>query len=395
MKDVKLVYALILVFMLASLVGCIKGKSVVDFVKEGGLESKGLVNLALPDSGARIKVSQDNPSHPASTLNNGITSSENWDQGEGWESEYSGRFSRGRYLVYGAEDPYMAEERGFDGSYDAGDVDWRGLRLQSRGGRSTNTALGWVIIEFPEKKLVNRAVIYTIDSQKYPASKFGVRDVAIQYWNDIVNAWASAERIGRVRGQTTNAIKDNEKGVINFRFEPVETPRMRFVIRWTNDSQQRRLGYYMHSKGTVRLTEIEVYGYEKEEVDEEAIAIVVAQDANEVAEVNVVIDNYVDGYNRRNVDVLMSSISQDYLKDDETYSDLWDRMESMSVQYEQIKLELGNTQIALTDKGAKATSEYSASYKTTEGKSRTAAGNLTFQLSKSTGHWKITRIDSQ
>ncbi|MFC1717305.1 hypothetical protein ACFL6S_26835 [Candidatus Poribacteria bacterium] len=395
MKNAKPVYALILVLILTSLMGCVKGTSVIEFVKEGGLESKGLVNLALPDSGARIMVSQDNPSHPASTLNNGITSSENWDQGEGWESEYSGRFSRGRYLVYGAEDPYMAEERGFDGGYDAGDVEWRGLRIQSRGGRSTNTALGWAIVEFPEKKLVNRAVIYTIDSQKYPASKFGVRDVAVQYWNDVIKTWASAERLGRAKGQTANAIQDNEKGVMNFRFEPVETSKMRFVVRWTNDSQERRLGYYMHGKGTIRLTEIEVYGYEKEELDEEAIAVVVAQDANKVAEINVVIDNYVDGYNRRNVDVLMSSVSEDYSRNGETYLGLWDRMESMFVQYEQVKLELKDIQVALTDKGATAKSTYSSHYKTTEGKAHTAAGTLAFQLSKSTGHWKITRIDSQ
>ena len=79
----------------------------------------------------------------------------------------------------------------------------------------------------------------------------------------------------------------------------------------------------------------------------------------------------------------------------EEKQDLWDRMETMFVQYEQVKLDLKDTQIALTDKGAKATSTYLAHYRTTAGKTRTAAGDLAFQLSKSTGYWKITRIDSQ
>ena len=395
MKNMKPFYAFILVFLLVSLTGCIKGKSVVEFVQEGGLESKGLVNLALPSSGARIMVSQDNPAHPASTLNNGITSSENWDQGEGWETQYSGRFSRGRYLAYGAEDPYMAEDRGFDESYVAGDVEWRGLMLQTRGGRGTSTALGWVIVEFPEEKLVNRAVIYTVDSQKYPAAKFGVRDVALQYWNDIVNTWASAERIGKVKGQTTNSIKNNEKGIMNFRFDPVKTTKMRLIVRWTNDSKEQKRGYYMHTQGTVRLAEIEIYGYEQEEVDEEAEAVAVAQDVNEIAEAQVVIDNYVDGYNRRNVDVLMSSVSEDYSRDGETYSDLWNRMESIFAQHEQVRLELQKAEITLIDKGATVTSVYSANYKTTAGETLAASGSLIFQLSRKTGYWKITRIDSQ
>jgi len=388
-------YILILLFLLVFFTGCIKSKSVMEFIQEGGLESTGLINLALAENGARVIVSQENPEHPASTLNNGIASSENWDEGEGWESVYSGRFARGRYVAYGAEDPYLAEERDLDESFDTGDDSWRGLRIPTRGGGSTSTALGWAIVEFPEKKLVNRAVIHTIDSQKYPASRFGVRNVSLQFWSEKFNAWATVERIGKFKGQTTNAIRDNESEVITFRFEPVKVTKLRLVVWWTNDSKERRRGYYMHSKGTVRLTEIEIYGYEEEKVDEEAVAIAAVQDANQVAEVDVVIDNYVDGYNRRNVDVLMSSVSENYSRNGETYQDLWDKMESLLLQYEQVKLELEDLQVTLTDKGATATSPYSARYKTTAGETLTAVGTLIFQLSKATRYWKITRIDSQ
>ena len=54
------------------------------FVDAGEID-KQLVNYALPENGGVIYVSQNNPDHPASTLTNGIVSSENWDKGEGWE----------------------------------------------------------------------------------------------------------------------------------------------------------------------------------------------------------------------------------------------------------------------------------------------------------------------
>lgn len=394
MRYPKLMYLIILGLIIA-IAGCASNKSVVEFVREGGLETKGLTNLALASNGTKITVSQGNPDHPASTLNNGITSSEKWNEGEGWESEYQGRFSRGRYLGYGMEDPALAEDRGFDESFDTGDTEWRGLRMQTRGGRNINTALGWVVAEFPEPKMVNRAVIYTIDSEEFPAKDYGVRDMALQYWNKTVDTWAAVERVGKIKGQTTNAIHGNKSGVIAFRFKPVETPRMRLVVRWTNDSKERRRGYYMHANAKIRLIEIEVYGYEQDEVESESPVTAIPQDANKLAEIGVIIGNYVDGYNRRNIDILMASISQNYSRDGETYQKLRNRMRSILGQYERVELKLGNIKIDLTERGATATSTYSAHYEQTAHEPSAASGNLIFQLSDATGHWKITRIDSR
>jgi len=404
MKNLKLMYtfALGLIF----LVSCAGNTPLVKFVKEGGLEAKGLINLASASSGARVVVCQDNPDHPAATLINGITTSDNWDQGEGWELKYEGRFARGGYLGYGVEDEMLAMERGADEAFDPGDPAWRGLRTQTRWGGSVNTALGWVIVELPEEKTVNRAVIYTIDSASYPAEKFGVRDLMLQYWSDSANSWAIVDRLGKGIGQAGNTIEDNKSGVMTLRFQPVRTSRMRLVVRWTNDSKSYKRGYYMYASGAIRLVEVEIYGYEREEVDEEeATPIAVAQDANKIAEIEVVIDNYADGYNARNVDMLMSSISPDYSKDGETYSDLKKRMEAVFAKYGQVELELQNVKVELTDKGAMATSTYTSQYveqaaslleaTPDESPPIIASGVLIFQLSDATGHWKITRIDSQ
>jgi len=395
MKNLKwaCIFALCLIFLM----GCAGNTPLAKFVREGGLEAKGLINLASASSGARVIASEDNPDHPASTLINGITSSDNWDQGEGWELKYEGQFARGGYLGYGVEDPMLAMERGPDEAFDPGDPAWRGLRMQTRWGGSVNTALGWVIVELPEEKTVNRAIIYTVDSGKYPSAKFGVSDLMLQYWSGSANSWVVVERLGKGIGQTGNTIQDNKSGVMTLRFQPVRTSRMRFVVRWTNDSRGYERGYYTYASGTIRLVEIEIYGYEREEVDEEeAVPVTVVQDANRIAEIEIVIDNYVDGYNRRNTDVLMASISPDYSKDGETRSDLRKRMEVIFAKYERVKLELQNVEVRLTDKGATATSTYTSQYETAgESPPINASGVLIFQLSDATGNWKITRIDSQ
>ena len=71
MKNSRLTYAITI--GLVFLIGCTGSSPLVKFVKEGGLETKGLVNLASASSGARVILSQDNPDHPGSTLINGIT----------------------------------------------------------------------------------------------------------------------------------------------------------------------------------------------------------------------------------------------------------------------------------------------------------------------------------
>jgi len=395
MKYLFLIYFLLIIIFIF---GCAKGNSIVDIIREGKLETKGIINVALASKGAIVTVSEDNEEHPASTLINGITDSSAWDRGEGWEAKYEGRFARGGYLNYGMEDPRLAEERGRNENYNPGDPSWRGLRMDTSYGGSVNTALGWAIIQFPEEKTVNRAVIHTIDSEKYPAEKFGVSDLMIQYWSEKVSSWLVVERLGKSKGQQGNTIQNNKKGIINIRFQPVNTTKLRFVIRWTNDSDRYTRGYYTYSSGTIRLLEIEVFGYEEEDVMEESITAeaVVVQDYNKIAEIEVVIDNYVDAYNRRNIDMLMASIAIDYLKDGEAYLDFKKRIESIFEKYPVIKLELKNVKVKFTDKGATATATYLSQYSENIDGSLPikSSGELVFELSNTNGYWKISKIDS-
>ncbi len=146
------------------------------------------------------------------------------------------------------------------------------------------------------------------------------------------------------------------------------------------------------------VQDIKINGYERTEVSkEEAVATNEIDEANKIAEIEIVIDNYVDGYSRRNADMLMSSISPDYSRDGETYLDLRKRMESVFAEYQRVELRLEKLQIKLTDKGATAKSSYASEYQEIDGESTpiTVSGTLIFELSKATGNWRITRIHSQ
>lgn len=205
----------------------------------GGGQVSG-INWALAKNGARVSAFNEEPEHPASTLIDGITSSAGWDQGGGWQAPLTKSFG-GRQSARTVRDE---EER------------------------------NWVIIELAQPVTVNEVKIYTIDSEKYPAKDFGVRDVLVQYElktasNEYI--WANVKRPGKGIGDQDDTIRGNVSGVINVRFEPVYTQKIRLLIFSTND-MARAEGGSKSLEGVIRLTEIEVYGSgkmkERDKLDE-------------------------------------------------------------------------------------------------------------------------------
>lgn len=198
---------------------------------EQGFEPGDYINYALASNGAKVTVSQDNPRHPASTLINGIKDPNLWDGGEGWEAE----------CLKMAYDLFDRKE-------------------------TSVLALGWVIIELPEPKRINRIIIYTLDSEKYPAHVYGVKDLVIQYkpYNPSLPSpgWFGIERTDRKLGQPLSGVRDNKEGIIDLRFKPVLTQAVRITIQGTNDMKLIS-GFPPQVRGTIRLLEIEIYGLER------------------------------------------------------------------------------------------------------------------------------------
>lgn len=187
----------------------------------GGERKFSGTNWALAENGGRVYAFDEDPGHPASTLINGITSSQGWDQGEGWQASI-----------------VLAPREVFN--------DTQG-RMLLRPDPDHN----WVVVEFAQAVTVHGVSIYTIDSEKYPARDFGVSDLLVQYEVESLDKamfWVDVERYGKRLGQHDSRVRNNVEGVINVRFKPVNTHRICILIHRTNDLE-----------GTIRLTEIEVY----------------------------------------------------------------------------------------------------------------------------------------
>ena len=213
------------VVILVSLMGC---------ASMGGGQISG-INWALARNGGRVSVFTDDPDRPGAMLINGITSSEGWSAGEGWQAPIT---------VAGSN--------------------------RGRTGRE-ELERSWVIVELAQPVTVNNVRIHTIDSAEYPASRFGVSSLLVQYeFTSPLKAkmWISTERFGKGVNPQDNRIDDNRSGVIDVRFNPVNTSRIRIFIYRTND-----LAKSADDSGTlegiIRLTEVEVYGVGRQEKRDE------------------------------------------------------------------------------------------------------------------------------
>lgn len=234
------------------LIGCV----IFSFLGCAGMLSKYAVgnpdlastNYALASNGGTVTVSGENVGHPAETLNNGITASDLWDQGEGWEFSFVGS------LMNSARSVFRNDES-----------------------RVRNTAMGWVIVEFPKPMVINRVVIHTLDSERYPASKYGVRDLSIFIQEEDDSPWFLVEPRVRNIGVKSGRFYGNKSGVIDCRIKSRQAKRVRVLVEETNDTKQitpwSRIRYTDNYQwfsalsrrvdGTVRLVEVETYGAEK------------------------------------------------------------------------------------------------------------------------------------
>jgi hypothetical protein len=215
-----IIFASVLSVLLLSLLSC---------ASIGGGKISG-VNWALRKNGGRVTAFSEEPDHPVSTLINGITSSKKWNQGEGWAAPIT-----------------------------------IGSRSRSRQARRSDEESRWVIIDLAQPVTVNNVKIHTIDSEEFPAREFGLKSVLVQYELETASKemiWATADRYGKGVGDKDNIIRDNINGVIDVRFKPVNTKRIRLLIYSTNDL--KRTGDESGTQqGVIRLTEVEVYGMGK------------------------------------------------------------------------------------------------------------------------------------
>ena len=418
------------------------------FVEESEID-KQLVNYARPENGGVVYVSKDNPDHPASTLTNGIINSEGWDQGEGWESKFDGEYEYGGYIEPGEREQLAIFSRGGNPtrqSEEPNRIDYNSRDLYGGGiGGTASSAVGWAVIQFAEEELVTRVIVHTIDSEKYPASQYGISDFAVQYWTPHANGWKHVDRIGKKIGDQHNSIRNNKEGRVVVRFKPVRTPKIRLLIRLTNDTEtyakRRSIGYtrgmlsrlrLRSMRGTIRLTEIEIYGLEKkdevasrrpsqDDASEQMLDEIFALESNaptsssdssaltteefaraeiEIAPspqdpIEAVIQRYASAYTSRDLPTLMATISPNYSRDGENYKQLREKMMGVFQRYAQIDFSLQRLRVQGETRTATVEADYEAILTSAGNSPLMLSGKLSFALIKSKNGWQILSINTQ
>ena len=137
--------------------------SVLGCASVGGGQISG-VNWALDKNGGKVSAFSEETDHPASTLINGIISSEGWDEGEGWQAP----------------------------------ITVSGGRRRRGSNRRNEEERNWVIVELSQPVTISQVNIYTVDSEQYPAKDFGVSSLLVQYELETSSKdmiWASMEML--------------------------------------------------------------------------------------------------------------------------------------------------------------------------------------------------------
>lgn len=221
MKGIILLFSLLSINLI-SLYGC----SI--FGNLGGEQ----INFALAKNGATVNASNYTPGRDPYTVINGITSSENWDNGEGWEC----RFTRRR-----------PEGGGWS-------------RLDPRTIMDYGSA--WIEIQFKGEKMINKVTVYTLDSAKYPASRYGIREAWLQVWKEY--GWTN---VGEIQGGNVISKSSLDRkvagGKIEFKFNLTKTDKIRLVVFQSNDVSVEGGGWASDRKNEIsvaRVIEIEATG---------------------------------------------------------------------------------------------------------------------------------------
>ena len=220
------------------LVACMSYLGCLAEVMQQGTSGARLVDYALAENGATVSASMSTSNHQPETIINGITSSDYWSKGEGWKAEFERQHLKDNWRSW----------------------QWDTARAEARGG-------AWIEVGFPDSKRVNRIVIHTLDSEAYPASKYGVHSGALRVWSG--GRWETIALVknGKLEYTKTNPIRAVAGGKMEFRFPMMSIGRVKFIVLRSND--RKIAGKSMSTvteMSTARIIEIEVTG--SESIDE-------------------------------------------------------------------------------------------------------------------------------
>ena len=320
-----------------------------------------LRNFALLSKGAVTEASQHLPNHLPEEVIDGDTSSETWDEGSGW----------GCTLEH--------------------------LRTSDLNRRP------YVQINLPESVDIRRIVMYTINSEQYPATKYGLKDYRIEYWHG--TGWGLIPT-GDTKDRQYTA-RDNTKGkrVHDIRGK-LFAQQIRLVPVSTNDTE--RIYQYMSREkpvyeveGFARVMELEVWGYpittgQTAQKLVQALAPQAEVPPSDEELIKAVLKQYEEGYDTGNLEQVMSCFTVNYNSNGRTYKDIQARAAEFFETHHQINMTLTEINIYrnVIDDTAVVDGIYTLQYapKNSE-KAEQTSGILSLVLAETDDVWQIIRAN--
>ncbi len=320
-----------------------------------------LINYALSSKGATAESPDNNPDHPPSEVIDGDTSSLDWDNAGGWEGNLSH------------------------------------LRSEETRKRS------YVQINLPGRIHVKRVVVYTIDSPKYPAHKFGLRSYRVEYWHG--TGWEKIDAVDDSRDKQYT-MKDNRAGrIVHDVDREVVTDKVRLVPITSNDIEKTySLTAYggrpiYDISGAARVMEIEVWGYptvpEVAELEkpENLFPVGKVKPSPDEEAIRRILTDYEQGYDNENLEQVMSGFSEEFSTlDGKERSDIEEKAAGFFDEYSDINITLREMRIDINP--AEQTAMAEANYTlecvaVADGSLHRRSGILTFNFRKEDENWKI------
>ena len=320
-----------------------------------------LNNFALLSKGAAADASQYIPNHLPEEVIDGDTSSETWAEGSGW----------GCTLEH--------------------------LRTSDLNRRP------YVRIDLSEPVDIRRVVMYTINSEQYPAAKYGLKDYRIEYWHG--TGWGLIPT-GDTKDRQYTA-RDNTKGkrVHDIRGK-LFAQHIRLVPVSTNDTE--RVYQYMSRQkpvyeveGLARVMELEVWGYpiaagQTAQKLAQTLAPQAEVPSNDEELIRMVLKQYEEGYDNADLERVMSCFALNYNSNGRTYSDIQVRAADFFQKHHQINMTLTEINIHrnVIDDTAVVNGIYTLQYTPKDsGKVEQTSGALSLVLADTEEGWQIIRAN--
>ncbi|MFC1712656.1 DUF4440 domain-containing protein [Candidatus Poribacteria bacterium] len=285
-----------------------------------------LINYALSSRGATAESPDNNPDHPPSEVIDGDTSSLDWDNGGGWEGTLSH------------------------------------LRLAQTLKRS------YIQVNLADRKQVKQIVVYTIDSPKYPADKFGLSSYRLEYWHG--TGWDQIYAINDSRDKQYT-VRNNKVGkIVHDVPGEVVTDKVRLVPTLSNDTEKEYslTGFGGKSvydvSGAARVMEIEVWGHLNgpagAELEKPAnlFPFGTAQPSADEQAIHKILAAYEQGYDNENLEQVMSGFSDEFSTlDGKKKVDIEAKAAKFFDEYTSINITLKDLKVNIAPTGETAATE--------------------------------------